>query len=111
MFSILLVLLVIVAVLMTCLFLLQKSDGSGMSGSAAASMFGGALTGSAAGNFLTRATAWLATIFFVLCAILALLASNTQVEQTQSDLRQEIILQEAASHTTAVTDVPASDAK
>jgi hypothetical protein len=42
---------------------------------------------------------------------LALLASNTQVEQTQSDLRQEIILQEAASHTTAVTDVPASDAK
>ena len=44
MFSILLVLLVIVAVLMTGLILLQKSEGSGMSGSSAASMFGGALT-------------------------------------------------------------------
>lgn len=107
MFSILLVLLIIVAVLMTGLILLQKSEGSGMSGSAAASMFGGALTGAAAGNFLTRATAWLATIFFVLCAVLALLASNAQVEQTQSDLRQEIILQGAASDTGPVVDAPA----
>ena len=54
MFSILLVLLIIVAILMIGLILLQKSEGSGMSGSAAASMFGGALTGAAAGNFLTR---------------------------------------------------------
>ena len=45
MFSILLVLLIIVAVMMIGLILLQKSEGSGMSGSSAASMFGGALTG------------------------------------------------------------------
>ena len=93
MFSILLVLLIIVAVMMIGLILLQKSEGSGMSGSSAASMFGGALTGAAAGNFLTRATAWLATIFFVLCAVLALLASKTDNVAQQSALRQEIIEQ------------------
>ena len=81
MFSILLVLLVIVAFLMIGLILLQKSEGSGMSGSAAASMFGGVLTGSAAGNFLTKTTAWLATIFFVLCAILSWIVANTNKEQ------------------------------
>ncbi len=91
MFSILLVLLVIVAVLMTCLILLQKSEGSGMSGSSAASMFGGVLTGSAAGNFLTKTTAWLATIFFVLCALLSLVVAKTSVsQQHQSELRQEL---------------------
>lgn len=93
MFSILLVLLIIVAIMMIGIILLQKSEGSGMSGSSAASMFGGALTGAAAGNFLTRATAWLATIFFVLCAALALVASKTDMGNQQSDLRQEIVQQ------------------
>ena len=91
MFSILLVLLVIVAVMMIGLILLQKSEGSGMSGSSAASMFGGALTGAAAGNFLTRATAWLATIFFILCAALALISAKSDIRNQQSDLRQELV--------------------
>ena len=115
MFSILLVLLVIVAVLMTGLILLQKSEGSGMSGSSAASMFGGALTGAAAGNFLTRATAWLATIFFVLCAALALIASKSDMGNQQSELRHEIIMQESglndvaknAVNTESAPDAPA----
>lgn len=67
-----------------------------MSGSSAASMFEGALTGAAAGNFLTKLTAWLATIFFVLCAALALVASKMDLQSQQSDLRQEIIIQENA---------------
>ena len=91
MFSILLILLIIVAVLMTCLILLQKSEGSGMSGSAAASMFGGILTGSAAGNLLTKMTAWLATIFFILCALLSLVVAKTNIATTtQSELRSEL---------------------
>ncbi len=96
MFSILLVLLIIVAVFMIGVILLQKSEGSGMSGSAAASMFGGALTGAAAGNFLTKLTAWLATIFFILCAALALVASKSDVASRQSELRQEILQQDGA---------------
>lgn len=93
MFSILLVLLIIVAVMMIGLILLQKSEGSGMSGSSASAMLGGALTGTAAGNFLTRATGWLATIFFILCAALAIVASRTNVSEQQSALRNEIVMQ------------------
>ena len=91
MFSILLVLLIIVAVFMIAIILLQKSEGSGMSGSSAASMFGGALTGAAAGNFLTRATAWLATIFFILCALLALVSAKSNSGTQESELRQELV--------------------
>ena len=91
MFSILLVLLIIVAVLMTGLILLQKSEGSGMSGSSAASMFGGVLTGSSAGNFLTKTTAILATIFFILCAMLSLVVAKTDVSGNNgSALRNEL---------------------
>lgn len=84
-----------------------------MSGSSAASMFGGALTGAAAGNFLTRATAWLATIFFVLCALLALVASKSNMATQQSQLRQELIDQAAADSSVPIsTTTPdgASDA-
>lgn len=113
MFTILLVLLIIVAVFMIGIILLQKSEGSGMSGSAAASMFGGALTGAAAGNFLTRATAWLATLFFILCAALALVSAKSDMAIQQSTLRQEILYQDsvanaAKSETTA--DAAATDA-
>lgn len=91
MFSILLVLLIIVAVFMIGIILLQKSEGSGMSGSSAASMFGGALTGAAAGNFLTRATAWLATIFFILCALLALVSAKNGNNDGDNELRNELV--------------------
>jgi len=112
MFTILLVCLIVVAVLMTGIILLQKSEGSGMSGSSAASMFGGALTGAAAGNFLTKLTAWLATIFFVLCALLALVASKSNMAAQQSDLRQEILIQESAdASATQPTPAPAPAAE
>ncbi len=61
-----------------------------MSGSAAAAMFGGALTGAAAGNFLTKLTAWLAVLFFVLCAALALVSSKTSTKPDQTELHQEL---------------------
>lgn len=107
MFSILLVLLVIVAVMMIGLILLQKSEGSGMSGSSASAMLGGALTGTAAGNFLTRATGWLATLFFILCAALALVASKSDMSAQQSALRNEIVMQENAATPEVPVDTPA----
>ena len=93
MFSILLVLLTIVAVFMIGIILLQKSEGTGMSGSSAAAMFGGALTGAAAGNFLTKLTAWLAVGFFILCAAMALVASKSDIAKQQSEI--DIILQDS----------------
>ncbi|MBO4480672.1 MAG: preprotein translocase subunit SecG [Alphaproteobacteria bacterium] len=101
MFSILLVLLIIVAVFMTGVILLQKSEGSGMSGSSAASMFGGALTGAAAGNFLTKLTTWLAVIFFVLCAALALVSSKSNIANPQNDIRAELVAGESGNELTA----------
>lgn len=105
MFSVLLVLLIIVAIFMTGLILLQKSEGSGMSGSAAAAMFGGALTGAAAGNFLTKLTAWLAVLFFVLCAALALVSSKTSVKPDQTELHQELNQLEVTGAQTASDQV------
>ncbi len=109
MFSFLLVLLIIVAVFMIGVILLQKSEGSGMSGSAAASMFGGALTGAAAGNFLTKLTAWLATIFFVLCALLALVAAKSDITTRQTGLHQEIMMQDGAPVSTAPDNTSAPE--
>ena len=94
MFSILLVLLIIVAVFMIGIILLQKSEGSGMSGSSAASMFGGALTGASAGNFLTKTTAWLATLFFILCALLALVSAKSTTAMHETELHQELVADE-----------------
>lgn len=109
MFTILLVCLIIVAVLMTGIILLQKSEGSGMSGSSAASMFGGALTGAAAGNFLTKITAWLATLFFILCAALALVSAKSDISARQSDLRHEILIQESTDSASVPTEAPAAE--
>ena len=103
MFSILLVLLIIVAVFMIGVSLLQKCEGSGMSGSSAASMFGGALTGAAAGNFLTKTTAWLATIFFILCALLALVSAKTANPNQESELLQELVGDEAQNPKQSLT--------
>ena len=87
MYSVLLAALIIVAVVMVLVILLQKSEGGGMSGSQAASMFGGALTGASAGNFLTKLTAWLATLFFILAASLAYLASREGQTTGRSEVR------------------------
>lgn len=95
MFSVLLVLLIIVALFMIILILLQKSEGSGMSGSSAAAMFGGALTGASAGNFLTKTTAWLAAIFFILCALLSIVASKTNMNSQQTQLQRELAAPES----------------
>ena len=90
MFSVLLVLLIIVSILMIGIILLQKSEGSGMSGSSAASMLGGVFTGASAGNFLTKLTSFLATCFFILCALLAIVASNMTNTSNQSELHKEL---------------------
>jgi preprotein translocase subunit SecG len=98
MFSILLTCLIIVAVIMVAVILLQKSEGSGMSGSQAASMFGGAMTGASAGNFFTKLTSWLATIFFIICAAMAfIVAKEGKNVNRESAVRQELIKAEAVA--------------
>jgi preprotein translocase subunit SecG len=109
MFSILLACLIVVAVLMVAVILLQKSEGSGMSGSQAASMFGGALTGASAGNFFTKLTAWLATIFFVMCAALAFIVSKQGSGVGGRSEVREILEKDAASAPSASSPVNPAD--
>jgi preprotein translocase subunit SecG len=106
MFSILLTLLIIVAVIMVAVILLQKSEGNGISGSQAAAMFGGALTGASAGNFFTKLTAWLATIFFITCAVLAVVVSKQGANVRGSDVRDELIKSEAAASQPVAAPIP-----
>ena len=91
MFSVLLTLLIIITIMMVGIILVQKSEGSGMSGSSAGSMFGGAMTGAAAGNFMTKLTAWLAVAFFVIAAALAVIVSRTDTTRVDDSLRYELL--------------------
>ena len=79
--SVLIVLHVVVALAIIGLVLLQHGKGadmgSGFGGGASGSLFGA--TGSA--NFLSRSTAVLATLFFILSLALAWLATNRGGEQ------------------------------
>jgi len=112
MFGMLLTILIIVAVIMVAVILLQKSEGSGLSGSSAAAMFGGALTGASAGNFFTRLTGWLATIFFVLCATLAVIVSRQgkNLGMEESEIREELAKPAAAQTAPAAKTPAAKDA-
>lgn len=71
--NVLLVIHLLIAIAMVGVILLQRSEGGalGIGGSGA-----GLMSGRAAGNFLTRITAILATGFFLTSLGLALLANN-----------------------------------
>ena len=78
--NVIIVLHVLVAIAIIGLVLLQHGKGadmgSGFGGGASSSLFGA--TGSA--NFLSRATAVLATLFFILSLVLAYIATNAPRE-------------------------------
>jgi preprotein translocase subunit SecG len=77
-------------------------------------MFGGAWIGAAAGDFLTEFITWLAIIFFVLCAALALVSSKSDIANVnQSGLRDELAADELANEPTPenATVVPATPAE
>ena len=72
--TILLVILLFVTIAMIGVILLQRSEGGalGIGGGGG----GGFMTGRGAANFLTRTTAILGTVFFVVCLALAFLAGG-----------------------------------
>ncbi|MET0245371.1 MAG: preprotein translocase subunit SecG [Sphingomonas sp.] len=75
MFTFLLVVQFIVASLLVTVILMQKSEGGGLTSGGSPS---GLMSARGAADFLTRATAILATAFIVLCIVLAVLAANRQ---------------------------------
>ncbi len=73
MFTFLLVVQAIIAALLVTVILMQRSEGGGLT---TGSSGGGLMSARGAADFLTRATAILATVFVAMCILLAFLAAN-----------------------------------
>ncbi|KID58458.1 preprotein translocase subunit SecG [Pseudoalteromonas luteoviolacea CPMOR-1] len=105
MYEILLVVYLVVALALVGMILIQQGKGADMGSSfgagASATVFGS----SGAGNFMTKTTTVLATVFFVLSIALGNLTAG-QIKQTD---QWENLEAPAAVTAPAATDVPASN--
>ena len=79
--SVLLVLQLIVAIFLVAVILMQRSNGGALSGLGGGDI-GGLLSARSKGNILTRITAVLATLFFVLSIAISIYFSRMEVKQT-----------------------------
>lgn len=87
MYEALLVIFLLVAIALIALVLIQQGKGADMGASFGAGSSATIFGSSGAGNFLTRSTAILATLFFVLSLVLGnLTASRLTQEKEWSDL-------------------------
>lgn len=84
--SVLLVLQLIVAVFMVAVILMQRSNGGALSGLGGDSGIGGLISARGKGNILTKITAILATLFFVLSMALSIYFSRLEFAQKTSVL-------------------------
>lgn len=78
--SVLLVLQLIVAIFLVVVILMQRSNGGALSGLGGDSGVGSILSARGKGNILTRITAILATLFFVLSIALSIYYSRMEVK-------------------------------
>ncbi|MBR6355784.1 MAG: preprotein translocase subunit SecG [Alphaproteobacteria bacterium] len=78
--SVLLVLQLIVAIFLVAIILMQRSNGGALSGLGGGDI-GGLLSARSKGNILTRITAVLATLFFVLSLAISIYFSRMEVQQ------------------------------
>lgn len=79
--SVLLVLQLIVAIFLVAVILMQRSNGGALSGLGGDSGIGGLISARGKGNILTRITAVLATLFFVLSMALSIYFSRMEIAQ------------------------------
>ena len=84
--SVLLVLQLIVAIFLVAVILMQRSNGGALSGLGGDSGIGGLISARGKGNILTRITAVLATLFFVLSMALSIYFSHVEIASKGSIL-------------------------
>lgn len=82
--SVLLVLQLIVAIFLVAVILMQRSNGGALSGLGGDSGIGGLISARGKGNILTRITAVLATLFFILSMAISIYFSHLEVAQRAS---------------------------
>ncbi len=80
--SVLLVLQLIVAIFLVAVILMQRSNGGALKGLGGGDSIGGLISARGKGNILTRATAILATLFFILSMAISIYYSRTEVKKT-----------------------------
>jgi preprotein translocase subunit SecG len=107
MFSFLLVIQILVSVSIIVLVMLQQGKGADMGAGFGAGASGTVFGARGSGSFFTRATAILATIFFINCLLIAspLIREHHRSSVTIADqLEQQAVQQQDAEQTSAVMD-------
>lgn len=104
MFSVLLVIYLLAAVGVIGLVLIQQGKGADMGASFGAGASNTVFGASGSGNFLTRMTAILATVFFVISLVLGNLSTH-QTESQWIDPTQGQVVEQVADD--VASDVPA----
>lgn len=111
MFEVLLVAYIIVSVALIGFILIQQGKGAGMGASFGSGSSGTVFGSSGAGNFLTKTTSVLATIFFVLCLFLGSMSARqngAEEEWTQldSEVTEKAVNEEIPSSDKPTQDIP-----
>jgi|TARA_Y100000034_G_scaffold103492_1_gene129073 preprotein translocase subunit SecG len=113
-YEILIVIYLIVAICLIGLVLIQQGKGADMGASFGAGSSATIFGSSGSGNFMTRATTWLAIAFFGISLVLGNLTAN-RVKATDewndlsTPVEQQIPADVPASAESVNSDVPASD--
>ena len=105
--TVLLVLHLLVAIFLVCFILMQKSGGGaldGLGGGSGASSF---LSARGTGNFLTRTTAILATVFFITSISLSIYYKN--VERKASSIIELVPVSQEAPAVPETPTVPTAE--
>ncbi|OZI14812.1 preprotein translocase subunit SecG [Sodalis-like symbiont of Philaenus spumarius] len=109
MYQDLLVIFLLVAVFLVALIMLQQGKGADMGASFSAGASGTLFGSSGSGNFMTRITVVLATLFFVLSLVLGNLSSNHGQKGSQWDnlnQAQQADKKPAEASVKPVNDIP-----
>lgn len=112
--SVLLVLQLIVAIFLVAVILMQRSNGGALSGLGGDSGIGGLISARGKGNILTRITAVLATLFFILSMALSIYFSRVEVAKKTSILETPVetsVPAPATDETSAPAPAPAPTAE
>lgn len=107
MYEILLVIYLVVAIILVGFVLIQQGKGAGMGASFGSGASNTVFGAGGAGNFMTRTTAVLAVMFFVLSLALSNLSTNkVSADEAFSDLTVEEVVVEEVPEVDTSTQIP-----
>jgi len=107
MFSFLLVVQILVSISIIALVMLQQGKGADMGAGFGAGASGTVFGARGSGSFFTRATGFLAAVFFINCLLIAsplIREQSTSSDTIAEQLEQQAVQQQEAEQTSAVID-------